>query len=279
MAENNNQTGLKELAEYLIEQGENNREVNLQNLLVSNDSLPVILLKDGMKVVPLEEYLPKHPARKEVARSFTEPKSFCGYINEQKSDRTRTFATFNPSQGEYQFKSIIDYHGRASEPADWCKHIVVLQLGLSDQFKTWKGINGKMLGQQEFAEFLKDNRLDIIQPSNSTIVELVEELEATVNQTFLGRTETNKGKALGFDSDVQTNRKGVKVEVPEKIVIHIPVFLGMDNFDVECDFKFRAESGRISFGIRMLAVDKLVRDTVLSAAETIRKETELPVYI
>lgn len=275
-----NQDGVKELAVFAHKLGMEQKDLKPFWLGVENDKVPMALVPEGMKLVNMEEFIPAGPERKEVNRTFTDPASFCGYINEQKNDASRIFAKFDYSgAGNFCFSAIIDYHGVAGQPADWCMHQVHLKLELSDQFKAWKAINGKMFGQQEFAEFLKDNRLDIITPDNATIVELVEELEATVNQTFRGRTQTNKGMALGFDQDVQTNRKGAAVEVPEKIVIHVPVFLGMDPFDIDCDFKFRAESGRISFGIRMLAVDKLVRDTVLSAAETIRKETELPVYI
>lgn len=275
-----NQDGVKELAVFAHKLGMEQKDLKPFWLGVDNDKWPLAMIPVGMQLVDLEEYVPACPHRKEVNRTFTDPASYCGYINEQKNDASRIFAKFDYSgAGNFCFSAIIDYHGTAKRPADWCMHQVHLKLELSDQFKAWKAINGKMFEQSAFAEFLKDNRLDIITPSNSTIIELVEELEATVNQRVSGRTPTNKGMAIGFEQDVQTNRKGKAVEVPEKIVIHLPVFLGMDSFDIDCDFKFRTESGLLSFGIRMLAVDKLVRDTVLSAAETIRKETELPVYI
>ncbi|MFA6102214.1 MAG: DUF2303 family protein [Victivallaceae bacterium] len=275
----NENTGVDKLAEFTHKLGVESRELKSVLLGVDNNKLPVAVLPENLKIVALEQYLPQHPARKEVDLMLTDPQSYCGYINEQKKESTRIFATFDTANGIYLFKAVIDYHGVTDKPADWCAHVVSLKLGLSDQFKAWKAINGKMFGQQAFAEFLKDNRLDIITPDNATIVELVEELEATVNQRVNGRTPTNKGMAIGFEQDVQTNRQGKKVDVPEKITIRVPVFLGMDSFEIECDFKFRTESGLLSFGIRMLAVDKLVRDTVLAAAETIRKETELPVYI
>lgn len=275
MAEN--QSGGKELAKFAYELGQEGKTIVPVKINQENFGAQLALVPEGQKVVNLLDYLPTRPARKQAGLKFYDAASFVAYVNEQKSDATRIFASIR--QEPYEFKAIIDWHERAGGSADWCQHIATLNLALSEQFRTWRSHDGDMMSQTEFAEFIKDNRFDVLEPSGAAVLQLAMELEATAESKCVGKVRTNDGMTVSFSESVNASVGGQKVDIPEKLTLKMPVFEGMDAQEIVCDFKFRPVNGGLLFGFRMLGVDKMLRDAVKAAQLRISTETELPVYV
>lgn len=268
MEENN----LKQCYEW----GQRSKELVPQELGQNNKNGVVGLIPEGMQLVRLDEYLPDRPRRKQVDMTLKNVKSFVQYVNEQKSEYTRIFGHM---EEPYSFLAVIDYHGVSGAAADWCEHKVTLALSLSEQYRCWKRISGEWFKQEDFVEFLKDNRLDIVYPDNGQILQLCMELDAHKDSRCTGKVQTNAGVAFSFVEDVQTSCRGEKVEVPTSIRLRIPIFEGIPPVDIECDFKFRLTQGIMAFGVRMLGVEKMLRDALDKARQEIEEQTSLPVYL
>ncbi|MEI3040053.1 MAG: DUF2303 family protein [Victivallales bacterium] len=269
MMEENN---LKQCYEW----GQRTKDIIPRELEQNNKNGVVGLIPDGMQLIRLDEYLPDRPRRKQIELKLKNVKSFIQYVNEQKSDHTRIFGHL---EEPYSFRAVIDYHGTSGLAADWCEHNVTLELSLSEQYRCWKKISGSLFKQEDFVEFLKDNRLDIISPDNGQILQLCMELDAHKDSRCTGKVPTNAGMAFSFVEDVQTSCRGEKVEVPSSIRLRIPIFEGMPPVEIECDFKFRLTQGTMAFGVRMLGVEKMLREALDNARKEINEQTELPVYL
>ena len=263
--------------EQVYEWGKKTREISPREIPQNIRNAQLGILPEGMQVVDLSNFLPERPKRKQVNLSLTSVDSFVQYVNEQKNENTRIFGSIS---GEpYSFRAIIDYHGINGQQPDWCEHTVNVELALSEQFRTWRKISDGLMNQSDFVEFLKDNRLDIIQPDNGQILTLCMELDAHAESRCTSKVPTNNGMAFSFVEDIQTTRNGEKVEVPSSILLNIPVFEGTEPVQIECDFKFRLAGGTMAFGIRMLGVEKMIRDAVNLARAEIESKVGVPVYV
>jgi uncharacterized protein YfdQ (DUF2303 family) len=258
-----------------VELGKQLSVLNVKKLKTESGFNHLALIPEGMELADLSPYVPVLPERKQVDVFFSDIDSFIEYINEQKEETTRIFAD---TQNKL-FRGIIDYHGTERGAAQWLEHSAILKLRESEEFKVWNGANNKFFNQEEFCLFLKDYRLDIAEPDGATLIEIAMTLEATAESRCVSKVRTNEGMRLDFKEDVQA-RAGADgaLTIPDTLKIKIPLFLGTDPIELTADFKFRVNSGTVSFAFRLLGMEKVIRDSIKEAVEKIRKETETPVF-
>ena len=273
----NRESGHRELAQYAYDKGQESTAIKMACAARDIYSAQIALIPSGLTVLNLKDILPATPERKEADLTLRSVQSFCEYLNEQKTPATRIFA--NLDKPPYTFKAIIDWHETAGGVAGWRHHACTLTLNTSEEFFTWKKADGTMLTQTAFAEFLKDNRLDIVEPNGVEILNLVMGLEANQENRVTGRLATNHGSRISFETETRTSSGGVAVVIPEKITVALPFFVGTPPEQVEADFKFRLKDGQITFGYRLLGIDRMIRASALACANQIRTETQVPIFI
>ena len=272
------ENNLENAISKLVQIGRNDREIKPVDLSeIGPGTRFAACIPDGMHIVELTAPIDTAPRWKRDTRSFIDVESFIQYVNEQKDDFSRIFAQI--TEPPFRFDAIIDFHETSGGSAGRCQHQAILKMAFSENFKTWQSINGKLMEQSDFAEFLKDNRGDIITPDNASILQIVMELEATSSARCTGRVQTNAGMAFAFSEEIQTSVGGTQITVPEQITLKIPVFEGLAFEEIKCDFKFRTSNGKLAFGIRMIGVERMIRNAVMAARERIHEQCNLPVYL
>lgn len=271
-----NQSGLKELVEYVMRVGQSQdfRKIEVTNNPTKNSIAIVPNAEGSSQIVDLSKFRLAKPLRKSVDTNLVDIQSFIEYVKEQGTSRTRVFGFLNSSP--YRFTAIIDWHGTAEEEADWCEHKVSLILDLSDEFKSWKSRDGKMFSQDAFSEFLKDNRIDIVFPDAADVLQLVMCLDATAESRCKSKLQTNEGYSIQFDETINVSGP---LKVPSSIKILIPIFRGTDPIAIECEFKLRIVDSRPQFGIRMIGADRILIEALKKCSETIANKTEKKVFI
>lgn len=270
-------SGNRELAQFAFEKGMKSAGLTPVALNIDSRCAQVAMIPEGMHLEDLKPFLPDTPDMKHEDRKLLSVESFIGYVNEQKRPESRIFATIETAP--VTFVCIVDHHGPNTDnhrgAAGWGEQVIKLELQAAREFKTWKGVDGKLLSQLEFVEFLKDNRTDIAEPSGADILQLCMALEATSESRCVGKVPTNTGMTFSYDQNTRTN-----VPVPNALKLRIPLFAGMAALDVEAEFRFRvSQGGGLTFGIRMIGAEKLLRNAVDEARKTITAETGLPVYV
>lgn len=270
------QSGMREFAEFADARAVG--EARVQPVSVKDDLTGgvVALVARGRDLVDLSKFVPAVPKRKTGTLDLVNAESFIELVNEQKTESSRVFG--NVDADPATFTCIFDFHGPAL--AGWREFKAVLTLRRSQELKIWMSQNGKMLSQAEFAEFLKDNRGDIVEPAGSAVLELVMALELSIDRRAKGKVQTNDGTQVAFEEDQRASVGGNRVTVPDTLRLAVPFFTGADLTPISADFKVRiGNDGKMQFGFRLLAVERQVREATLQVSAKIREKTGLPVFI
>jgi Uncharacterized conserved protein (DUF2303) len=168
---------------------------------VQSEAVHYAVVPAGSQVVNLKEYQYPHglPPERIVAHpKFDSAMSFCSYVNSFKDERTRIFGT----QTAFSFTAMLDYHpagaGESRKP-EFVSHRATFTMKTSEQWNIWMRFHDKLVPQVDFAEFLEDNRADIIQPDGATLVEIAEDLQAASEVNFASKVNrVNGGAVLSF---------------------------------------------------------------------------------
>jgi len=103
-----------------------------------------------------------HPERKTGTAKVDTLESFIDLSNRHKTADSVIFADTEWRQPA--LTTVVDYHKAEGQDADWLKHRVHYTFPLSEQWKTWVSMNGKPMGQSDFAQFIEHNIADLSSP-------------------------------------------------------------------------------------------------------------------
>lgn len=235
------------------------------------EGVPLINVPAGYSVESLERYLPA-PARIRAVASLTTVESFCRYVGENKLGATRLFADL----AARTVTAVIDYHGTTDETdASWCSHRAALKCSQSLEWLTWMKLNKTALSQQQFAEHIEDNYLDIIEPDNATILEISTSLEARKEVKFRSGVNLSDG-TIRFTYDEQQEGKGKgDIEVPQAFTLSIPIFEGDDPQSIKCRLRYRIKDGVLSFVYLIERPERLLSDAFKCVLSDIEVKTDI----
>lgn len=200
--------------------------------------------------------------------------SLVEYLNRFKGGDTSLFADIENNR----IVAVLDYHG--SETAARGVHQAALNLPFSVEWGVWTGIDGKMMGQLEFARFLEENAADISAPAAADLLEVCRDLQANrkVNFTKAVRTASDNENFEYTDETTATTRKG-GIEIPSQFQLRIPVYFGGQTYAIAAFLRWRVEEGEgLKLGVKLHNREHVrqavFRDVVMEAAEN----TGLPAY-
>lgn len=268
-------SGMREFAEFATRQAELHAKIAPVLLTEAVGAAQIAVDPCTQQIVNLAQFMPARPARRVGKIELHGCESFIRFVNEQKQSETRVFGF--PDEVPARFVAEIDFHGAAD--AGWRQYSAVLVLAQSQELAAWLGKNNQWLSQQEFADHLKDNRMDVASPDAAHLAELVNELELTVDRRATGKLPTNAGVKVAFVEEQSGTRNGKPVEIPNMIELAIPFFVGAELTPLQADFRVKIIDGRISFGYRLLAIQRQVRDAVMQVRAQIEEQTKLPVFV
>lgn len=269
---------LKEVVELLLKVGKQNGAMQIEHVCAA-DGKPFALVPAGMEIKDLSEHIPANPDRKRVCVKLNSVISFIEYVNEHKSAHTRIFASMN--EPPYTMTAAVDYHETGPDgKAELITHTAVLQLQETDEWKTWKGSDKKAFEHVEFALFIEENLLDVVDPDHADLLEVSMSLQVRDNGYLTSAHKLQDGSVhLDYKADIEA-KAGVNgdLTIPEKITINIPVFRGVPAKDIEAYFRYRKHNGRLVLFYQLIRPQKLIDTLVETAIAQVRDGVELPVF-
>jgi uncharacterized protein YfdQ (DUF2303 family) len=177
--------------------------------------------------------------------------SLIAYANRFKGPESTLFAAISGSE----IVVAIDYHGPWK--ADHVSHKASLKLPVTEEWKLWTGIDGKLMGQLDFARFIEENAADIQAPTAGDLLDCVRDLQAhrKVNFTKAVRTATNN-ENFEFTTESEARTRG-GLELPTKFLLNIPVYFGEMAVSVPAFLRWNldADSGSLKLGIALNRVE------------------------
>lgn len=198
--------------------------------------------------------------------------SFVTYTNRFSDDRTILIADYDTGT----ISAALDWHAEGPRPAPQPRqHTCKLKLRDSEEFSRWNKMQGKMVSQAEFAAFLEENAVDVVDPEPAVLIEISRDLEATQGVTFKSSTRLESGDRA-FVYETETKTRG-DIKVPREFTLAIPLYNGEDTTELRCALRFKVEAGGLLLGFEWRRVEYQRQAYFAAVATAAAEETGRPV--
>lgn len=240
-------------------------------------------------ITPLLDEYKLAPWRKSGSTSLHTCAAFISWTNNHATNSTVIFADA-PS---LRFTSVIDYHAGSDNVetgAAFGRFRAVYSCPTSIEWSAWTKADGKMMSQQEFAEFLEDRVLDIAQVALEDLPLRVRDAIQQLQSKVAGPAEVmalSRGLAVNIKEKAEvkydpssgqrtvrfdeTHRdsNGVAIKIPDLFVIKVPIFLEGAVYTIPVRLRYRVREGAVSWFFNIWRPEIHVKDAFDQTASMI----------
>ena len=195
------------------------------------------------------------------------------YVNRFKTTDTILLADIDNNS----IVAAIDYHG--PDRAAFVDHVAKLALPFSLEWQTWKAIDGKLMGQLEFARFLEEHGADVKAPTGADLLEVCRDLHAVrkVNFKKVVRTSSdNENFEYTEETDARTREGGI--EIPTRFLLEIPVYFGDAPVELYAFLRWKLVEGELLLGIALNRAEHIRQAVFQQHVFTAADHTDRPAY-
>lgn len=244
-------------------------------------SIPAYLVPAGYEINTIEHILPT-PTRKRAAVTLTDTDSFIYYTKKHGSlDNCTIYAATDFEAQRASLTAIINDHGADPESAAWRDHTATYAPIQTVEWKRWNSLNGRNMGQEEFACFLEENMGDIAgnidgMPSGTDILKMASEFEATSDKRFKSRLNIQGGGVNLLFVDQDNAETEARMRVFERFSLGLRVFLNGTAYRLDARLKYRNNAGKLSFWFELIRPDQVFEDSIKDEFSKVREATGFP---
>ena len=259
-----------------------------------------VIGKDGIESVPASIFdaYRKQPVRRTGTATLTDLDSLIAHVNRFKDSDTVLFAS--DSRSSPSITAVLDYH-RAGADADprFGKHRARFAFPLSDEWGAWTAGNKKQMRMIEFAAFLEDRIIDVLEGGEVLPEDMARFVKAIggniatpnklmeiavglkVNEKSAVGETVNLSSGEGEISFVSqhTDASGKPLKVPNLFLIGIPVFKNGPAYRIAVRLRYRKANDGLLFWYEMWREDRVFDDAFSEAIGRAKEETGLPVFM
>lgn len=203
--------------------------------------------------------------------------SFVAYVNQFKLPGTRIFGV--PSHlgnGSAGFIAVIDYHPSHTEPG-YTENRATFTLKHSEQWMRWT--RAQPMPQVAFAEFIEENRKDVVAPDVAVLLDIVTKFRASRKQDYDSVVYQANGDVTVAWSEKTENAGKPGVSVPTELGLGIPVYFKGDLYSVPVLMRYRLADGKLMFMIKVDRPDYIEQAAFDATAKQIAEATGIEPYI
>jgi uncharacterized protein YfdQ (DUF2303 family) len=228
------------------------RKASIVQSVTSMDGREHLIIPDGYSAKDVTDphgLYPRTPAYIKQAVEVQALDSLIEYVNAFKMSHTKLFADMMGNS----ITGLIDYHQQDGKAAN-VAHSVTMALPFSEEWKLWTGIDGRLMGQLEFARFLEENHPDIAAPNAAELIEVTRDLHANRNIKFtkVVRTDSDNENLIAEDTTSLGSRSGNgTIELPRQFTLRIPVYFGERAIDLTAFLRWKVGDEGMQLGIKM----------------------------
>ena len=224
---------------------------------------------------------PDNPARIVQTVALEDAQGFSSYVKEFARDSTAIFL----DDDDRKFTAILDYHkgghGDAeAEMPEWCDHVATFMARTTPEWETWSGHNQKAFGQVEFAEFIEDNLLDVVEPAGADLLEITRTLEAKKDVAYSSAIKLQNGSVrINYDEQIKgtANTQAGVIEIPQQFTLQIQILRGGSAFRFPARFKYRLKDRSLYLWYEIIRPHKLMESAMEEAVKSIEEGTGLKI--
>jgi len=271
--------------ENIIETFINNGGGKIQEIALVDH--PAIVIGEKQKIESIEKFL-SAPVRIKEERKFDDLRGFVEYVNQYKTDTTAAFAS------RERIQVVFDYHGKDSP--QWCSHVINFHYRRSSRWLLWEKNNNAWKSQEDFADFLDSGLEEIVEPSQSAVLEIVKNFRATVNAEAESQIGAD-GTHFSYRQTIKGGAKKTDLVVPEFLKVRVSPFDGLHvlnslikdsdkqipTYDFKAKLSWRmkqsAEASKPDFKVQLLNFDRAIDETLESVRLAIKELTGVSTFI
>lgn len=230
--------------------------------------VPTLVTHRDSSVSKHEELLPKPLALKQNVRVH-DAESFLKYFQNFADKDSHIFVDIENAK----FKAVIDYHQSAGSPR-WNRHTVSFTCPTTPEWNAWKRNSGQRMNQSEFALFIEDNLLEIVEPSGAEMLEIASSLQAKNDVSFSSATRLDNGETqFSYKEDVNGSA-GIngQLQIPQSIKLGLTPFRGSETYQVEARFRYRIKDGNLMMWYDLVRPHRIHEDAIKDTCEKIKND-------
>lgn len=233
---------------------------------------PFVMVPSDAIVRSVEEHL-LAPTRARGTITLHDAPSFVRVVNDHCDGGSRIYMTETPTR----FVAVLNESAK-NEPG-WRDHRAVYECPMSVEWVTWTAAHKKAMTQADFAQFIEDNLPDIVSPDSATILEVSRSIEAKKSVAFASAVRLSNGQSeLAYEEKIEGTAAKGKLQIPETIVLGIPVLKGGPLYKVEARLRYRIDgSSRLHLWVDLLRAHKVVEHAVAEVRKLIGDSVLIPI--
>lgn len=201
---------------------------------------------------------------KYINQHFTvrDPQSFIGYLTKHvQGDGEDTEIRVQPDS----VIATLDAGTRTNPGRN--VHTITLRPVRDPDWNEWLRIDGELLSQEAFAEFIDDHTETILFPDGATMLEIAQSMRVNTSVEFEQGHRQMDGQVRFAWRETTDSKAGAngEIEIPATIQLALTPFKGGATYTVDARLRWRIRNKQLAIGVKLARPD-LVRE---AAFETI----------
>lgn len=233
------------------------------------DAVPSVLVVENhqkVEVVDPEQFAATPRRSKGIYRP-ADAASFTAYVL---THRDQEGTTIWIDQGGSRITAVLNDHGEDSP--GWGDHRAELQLQRTPEWMHWLARDGRLVGQEEFAEHIQDGIREIRTPEAAEMLEIAQSFQGKTKADWKQATRLDNGAVgISYTEEIEASagRKG-DLEIPQEIVLAVTPFVGETPFEVVARLRYKIREGNLSIGYKLERPHEVERESLEEAATRLR---------
>jgi uncharacterized protein YfdQ (DUF2303 family) len=263
------------VVEDAVRRAEARRAVPMPDGYTLPEGVSQTIIRDDEDIATKDvEQLAARPRETRGTAELHDGASFIAYVTRLHSEATTLWACppkpADPVKGTRAtaatVTAVFNDHAACDRPG-WRDHRATLTVQDDLDWAAWRGMDGKLVGQKDFAQFLLDHAHNIKAPSPARLMPAVLQFQAARNATYESGVNLDNGEIrMSYVEEVKNSGKGRQnVALPQTITLGLYPFAGAveasEAYEVEARVRYKipAEGGELQIGVKLTRPDFVVQ--------------------
>lgn len=212
-------------------------------------------------------------ARKTGTTVVRDSASFLTYYAKHHDDATEVYSDVEA----LSVTAVLNAH--SADEADFGDHRLILSLRRTKAWQEWLALDGRLVDQDRFANFLEDQLPYLETPDAATMLEIAQSIKATTKAEFQSSSRLQSGeRKFSFVEDTKASA-GAKgdLAIPETFVIAVPPFEGSGAYRMTARFKYRLDRGALALGFKLEQPEERAKAAFAEILTAIAENVDTPI--
>jgi uncharacterized protein YfdQ (DUF2303 family) len=199
----------------------------------------------GSRIVDTDRYA-EHPRHIEAKRVVGDAESFVRYVTKHVIEGHSEVYADVPSSSVV---AVLDSHD--ARQGGWQKHTARLELRHTKSWEAWTKVDGQLLAQTDFAEFIEQQALDVRSPETAVLIEIAQSFQAKTSVDFEGGERLDSGQVRLEYKETVTAKAGQKghIDIPTELELLLRPYIGGPVYVVIARFRYRLRGSQLGLGV------------------------------